>query len=62
MFIKNAATGIGGVARAALHDDIQYSQADMRALAQILPGYRLAGVKNIVHALEQQFPESRKQE
>jgi len=62
MFVKNVGTGIGGIVRAGLHDDIQYSKADARALAQTFPGYRLAGVRNIVHALENQFPESRTQE
>ena len=60
--IKNLGRGVGGIVRAGLHDDIQYSQGDFRSAAQLVPGYRLAAVKNIVHALEQQFPESRKQE
>ena len=60
--IRNANKGILGILRAGLHDDVQYSQADARAMAQLFPGYRFLGVKNIVHALEEQFPESRKQE
>jgi hypothetical protein len=59
--LKNLNRGVGGAVRAALHDDIQYSQGDFRSAAQLVPGYRLLGIKNIVHALEQQFPESREQ-
>ena len=61
-FVKNMNKGILGAVRSGLHDDIQYSQADVRAGAQLFPGYRLLGFKNLVHALEEQFPESRKQE
>ena len=60
--IKNAGTFAGGISRSALHDDIQFSQADMRAGLQVLPIYRGLGFKNAWHAVEQQFPESRKQE
>ncbi len=60
--LTNLNRGVGGIFRSALHDDIQYNQTDFRSLAQLAPGYRLLGVKNLVHALEEQFPESRKQE
>jgi hypothetical protein len=59
--LKNLNRGVGGAVRAALHDDVQYSQGDFRSAAQLAPGYRLLGIKNIQHALEQQFPESREQ-
>jgi hypothetical protein len=60
--LKNAATFGGGITRSALQDDIQFSQADMRAGLQTLPYYRALGLKNLWHSIEQQFPESRKQE
>lgn len=60
--LKNAGTFAAGVTRSSLHDDIQFSQADMRAGLQVLPYYRTLGVKNAWHAIEEQFPESRKQE
>ncbi len=60
--LKNAGTFAGGITRSALQDDIQFSQADMRAGLQVLPMYRALGLKNAWHAIEQQFPESRKQE
>ena len=60
--LSNFNKGVLGGVRAAAHDDIQYSQSDFRSLAQLAPGYRLLGIKNVVHALEEQFPESRKQE
>ena len=61
-FVKNLNRGVGGIIRSALRDDTQYSQTDFRSGAQLIPGYRFLGVKNVVHALEQQFPEDRKQE
>jgi hypothetical protein len=60
--LKNAGTFAGGITRSALQDDIQFSQADMRAGLQTLPYYRALGLKNLWHGIEQQFPESRKQE
>lgn len=60
--LKNASIFGGGLLRSSLFDDTQFSQADFRAGAQLIPGYRLLGLKNIVHALEKQFPESRDQE
>jgi len=59
--LTSANKGIGGAVR-SLWGDTQYSQADMRAAASLVPGYRFLGWKNVVHALEQQFPESRTQE
>jgi len=60
--LKNLNRGVGGIIRSTLRDDTQYSQGDARAAAQLFPGYRLAGMKNVVHALEAQFPEDRNQE
>lgn len=60
--VKAAFTGLGGIVRSGLWADTQYNQADVRAAASLIPGYRLLGVKNVVHLLEQQFPESRNQE
>lgn len=60
--LKNFNQGILGIGRSALWSDTQYSQADVRAAAQLVPGYRLLGIKNVVKALENQFPESRNQE
>ena len=60
--IKNINRGVINAVRSGIQSDIQYSQGDMRSLAQLAPGYRLLGIRNIANALEQQFPESRKQE
>jgi hypothetical protein len=59
--LKNAGTFATGITRSAIHDDIQFSEADMRAGLQTLPYYRALGAKNLWHAIEQQFPEERKQ-
>jgi hypothetical protein len=62
--LKNAATFGGAVTRSVspFGDPKQFSQADMRAGLQTLPYYRALGLKNMWHGIEQQFPESRKQE
>lgn len=61
-FGKNLWTAGTAIPRSLLNDDIQYSQADARATAQLFPGYKLLGMHNAVHGFEQLFPESRKQE
>ena len=62
--LKNAATFGGALTRSVSPwgDPRQFSAADMRAGLQTLPYYRTLGLKNVWHAFEQQFPESRKQE
>ncbi len=62
--LKNAATFGGALTRSVspFGDPKQFSQADMRAGLQTLPYYRALGLKNLWHGIEQQFPESRKQE
>ena len=53
--------GAAAISRSMLNDDIQFSQGDFRNMVQAIPGQRLLGVKNGIHAIEQLFPESRDQ-
>ena len=59
--IKAAGKGVGGITRSLLSPDIQYSQGDARHLSKLIPGYRLLGAKNGIHAIEKMFPAERTQ-
>lgn len=59
--VEKGVKGVFAIPRALLNDDIQFNQQDFRNLASVVPGYRLLGAKNGVHAIEQMFPEDRKQ-
>lgn len=43
-----------------LRDDYQFSQQDVRRATSIIPFQRLLGIKNGLHAIEEQFPEKSK--
>ena len=53
--------GASAISRSLLSDEVQFAQQDVRNIASLIPGHRLLGVKNAIHAIEQQFPESRDQ-
>jgi GH24 family phage-related lysozyme (muramidase) len=59
--VSKLGSGTAAITRSLLNDDIQFSQGDFRNMAQAIPGQRLLGFKNAIHAVEEMFPEKRDQ-
>jgi hypothetical protein len=59
--VSKLGVGTAAITRSLLNDDIQFAQGDFRNMAQGIPGQRLLGFKNAIHAVEQMFPEDRAQ-
>lgn len=59
--IDSASRLAGNLTASALSPDQQVSSGDIRDASKLIPGYRLAGVSNVINAVAEAFPESRKE-